>query len=192
MVWSHDPDEGPKAMISNSQFIVFACCYSNDGLALKASVEFDAITKRNIGLTVPVDLNFVKEHDPLDPKMLKELIATEVVVGPITTLDNKVSLPVSVDYTPKAEKNGENMEEKLTKHVKTLQICKSCTEKTKASDLIIEANPICESCCKNCYKNKELCASCIEDRQISKDMQKMYRTRSTIYQKSCFSNNNRL
>ena len=84
------------------------------------------------------------------------------------------------------------MEEMFTKHVKTLQMCKSCTEETKASDLIIEANPICESYCKNCYKNKELYAPCIEDRQISKDMQKMYRTRSTMYQKSCFSNNNRL
>ena len=58
------------------------------------------------------------------------------------------------------------MEEIFTKHVKTLQMCKSCTEETKASDLIIEANPICESYCKNCYKNKELCAPCVEDRQL--------------------------
>ena len=98
--------------------------------------------------------------------MLKELIMMKAVVGSITTLDNKVSLPVSVDYTPKAEKTGENMEEIFTKHVKTLKMCKSCTEETKASDLIIEANPICESYCKNCYKNKELCAPCVEDRQL--------------------------
>ena len=161
MVSSHDPDEGPKPLISNSMLIVFACCYSNDGTALKASVEFDPETKRNIELTVPVHLNFVKEHDPPDPKMLKELIMTEAVVGSITTLDN------SVDYTTKAEKTGENMEEMFTKHVETLQMCKSCTEETKASDLIIEANPICESYCKNCYKNKELCAPCIGDGQIS-------------------------
>ena len=99
--------------------------------------------------------------------MLKKLIETEAVVGSITMLDNKVSLPVSVDCTTKAEKTGENMEEMFTEHVKTLQMCKSCTEETKASDLIIEANPICESYCKNCYKNKELYAPCIEDRQIS-------------------------
>ena len=79
----------------------------------------------------------MKEHDPADPKILKELIVTEAVVGSITTLDNKVSLPVSVDYTTKAEKTGENMEEMLMKHVKTLQMCKSCTEETKTSDLII-------------------------------------------------------
>ena len=91
-------------MISKSKLIVFACCYNNDRTALKASVVFDPV--RNIGLTVPVDLNFVKEHDPLDPKMLKELIVTEVVVGSISTLDNKVSLPVSVNYTTKAENTG--------------------------------------------------------------------------------------
>ena len=167
MVSSHDPDEGPKPLISNSKLIVFACCYSNDGTTRKRSVEFDPVTKRNIGLTVPVDLNFVKEDDPPDPKMLQELIVTEAVLGSITMLDNKVSVPVPVDYTTKAEKTGENMEEMFTKHVKTLQMCKSCTEETKASDLIIEANPICESYCKNCYKNKELCSPCIEDGQIS-------------------------
>ena len=109
----------------------------------------------------------MREHDPLGPKMLKELIVTEAVVGSITTLYNKVSSPVSVHYTTKAEKTRENMEEMFTKHVKTLQMCKSCTEETKANDLIIEANPICESYSKNCYKNKELCAPCIGDGQVS-------------------------
>ena len=118
MVSSHDPDEGPKPLISNSKLIVFACCYSKDGTTLKASVEFDPVTKRNIGLTVPVDLNFVKEDDPPDPKMLQELIVTEAVLGSITMLDNKVSVPVPVDYTTKAEKTGENMEEMFTMHVK--------------------------------------------------------------------------
>ena len=73
-------------------------CYSNDGTTLKASVEFDPVTKRNIGLTIPVDI------------ILKELIVMEAVVGSVITLDNKVSLSVSVNYTTKAEKTGENME----------------------------------------------------------------------------------
>ena len=167
MVSSHDPDEGLKPLISNSKLIVFACCHSSDGTARKASVEFDPVTKRHIGLTVPVDLNIVKEHDPPYPKMLKELIVTEPVVSSITTLDNKVLLPVSVDYTTKAEKSGKNTEEMFTMHLKTLQMCKSCTEETKASDLIIEPNSICESYCKNRYKNQELCAPGIEDGQIN-------------------------
>ena len=99
--------------------------------------------------------------------MLKELIETEAVVGSVTTLDNKVSLPVLVDYTPKAEKTGEKMKEMFTKRVKTFQMCMSCIEETKASDLIIEANPVCESYYKNCSKNKGLCAPYTEDEQIS-------------------------
>ena len=63
----------------------------------------------------------MKEHDPLDPKMLKELIMKEAVVGSITTLDNKVSIPVS-DYTTNTEKNGQNMEEMFMKQVKPLQM----------------------------------------------------------------------
>ena len=42
-------------------------------------------------------------------------------------------------------------------------MCKSCIEETKASGLIIEANPIYESYWKNCYKNKELCAPGTDD-----------------------------
>ena len=38
MVSCHDSDEGKKPLISNSKLIVFACCYSNDGMAFKASV----------------------------------------------------------------------------------------------------------------------------------------------------------
>ena len=64
----------------------------------------------------------MKEHDPLDPKMLKELIMKEAVVGSITTLDNKVSIPVSEDYTTNTEKNGQNMEEMFMKQVKPLQM----------------------------------------------------------------------
>ena len=99
--------------------------------------------------------------------MLKDLIVTVAGLGSITMFDNKVALPVSVDYTTKAEKKRREHGKMFTKHVKTLQMCKLCTEETKPSDLIIEANPIYESYCKNCYKNKELCAPCIEVGQIS-------------------------
>ena len=52
----------------------------------------------------------MKDNDPRDLKILKELIVMEAVVGSVITLDNKVSLSVSVNYTTKAEKTGENME----------------------------------------------------------------------------------
>lgn len=56
------------------------------------------MTKRNdAGLALPMDLNFVKEHDPPDLQLLKELIATEAVVGSINLPVDKTSLPRSVE-----------------------------------------------------------------------------------------------
>lgn len=56
------------------------------------------MTKRNdAGLAVPMDLNFVKEHDPPDLQFLKELITTEAVVGSIIVPVDKTSLPLSVE-----------------------------------------------------------------------------------------------
>ena len=43
---NHNPEEGPTPFASNSKFFVYPCCFSNDGRALKTSVEFDPVTKR--------------------------------------------------------------------------------------------------------------------------------------------------
>ena len=39
--------------------------------------------------------------------MLYDKIVTEAVLGSITTIDNKMSLPVTVDYFPKSGKTGD-------------------------------------------------------------------------------------
>ena len=57
IVSSYDPDKGLQPLISNSKLIYFAYCYRKDRTALKASVEFDPVTKKSIGLGVPVDLH---------------------------------------------------------------------------------------------------------------------------------------
>lgn len=136
-VSNHNPEEVPTHLASNSKLLVYPCCYSNDGTALKPAFEFDPVVKKDVGLTVPVDL------DPLDPQLVKELIVTEAVVGSITSLYDKISLPVSVEYTPKARKKDQSLE-MFTKHVKTLQICESCTEDSKPNHLITEGNQMCD------------------------------------------------
>ena len=94
-VSNHNLEEGSTTLASNSKLLVYPCCYSNDRTALKPTVELNPVTKRNVDLTVPVGLNFVKEHNPPDQQMLKELIVTEAVAGSFTSHNNKVSLPVS-------------------------------------------------------------------------------------------------
>lgn len=159
--------EKPEPLVSNDKLLVFPCTYSNDGTALKPAVEFDPVSKTNVGLTVSVDLDFIKENDPPDPKMLNELIVTEAVVGSVTSIDNKLSLPISVEYTPKSGKTGEKLKEMFEKHIKAIQLCKACVEYSKATDQIIDPNSICDSYCDDCYKNRELCPSCIDNGQVS-------------------------
>ena len=141
--------------------------YSNDGTALKPAVEYDLLSKTNDGLTTPVDYKFVKANTPPDPELLKGLIITEAVVGSVTTLDNRTSLPVLVEYVPKAGKTGENLTEQINRHIKVLQMCESCVNKTKADDLILKDFSLCKSHCKNCYEAGVLCTKCLEDGQKS-------------------------
>lgn len=59
-------------MASNSKLLVYLPCYCNDETELQPAVEFYAVKKRNVDLTVPMDLIFfVKEHDPPDGQILK-------------------------------------------------------------------------------------------------------------------------
>ena len=48
--------------------------------------------------------HLLKKNTPPNPEELQNLLVTEAVVGCATTLDNSTSLPVSVEYVPKAGK----------------------------------------------------------------------------------------
>ena len=86
--------DSTRPLSENTTVVVYPCVYSNDGTALKVIVEYDPVSKTNVGLTVIVDITFVKENNPPDPEKLKYLIITVAVPGSITTLDNKTSIPV--------------------------------------------------------------------------------------------------
>ena len=102
-------DDSPEPIINNNNLLVYPCVYSNDGTALKLTVEFDTVSKTSVGLSVTVDMDFVKANTPPDPKMLSDFIITEAVVGNTTSLDNKMSFPVSVAYSTKSRRSGENV-----------------------------------------------------------------------------------
>ena len=154
-------------LLDTDKVVVYPCSYSNDGTALKPAIEYDAVSKTNVGLTVRADHNFVKNNNPPDPEKLKDLIVTEAVVGSLTTLDNKVSLPVLVEYCPKAGKTGTNLTEKVKDHVKILQMCENCLAKTKVENLIVQNSAICKSFCETCFDEKHVCQPCKADGQVS-------------------------
>ena len=139
---------------------MFSCSYRNDGTAIKAAVEYDSASKTNVGLTCPVDSSFIKENSPPDPQMLYDKIVTEAVVGSITTIGNKMSLPVTVDYFPKSGKTGDTLTELFMEHLRILQMCQSCTMKAKSDRPIISDYSNCVSFCQTCFNSNETCFEC--------------------------------
>ena len=94
--------------------------------------------------------------------MLSSLIITEAIVGNIISLDNKLSLPVSVVYSTKSGKSEENLTKLFTDHIKILQMCKRCTNLAKCDDLIISDSSLCSSYYEPCFTSNRICDKCKE------------------------------
>ena len=59
---------------------VIPCAFSNDGNAIKPSIEFDARLNKYVGLNIDEDIDFVKNSE-VTPEFLKEHIVTEVLIS---------------------------------------------------------------------------------------------------------------
>ena len=92
--------------------------------------------------------------------MLYDKIVTEEVVGSITTIDNKMPLPITVDYFPKSGKTGDTLTELFMQHLRILQMCQLYTIKAKSDRLIISDYSNCVSFCQTCCNSNEICFEC--------------------------------
>ena len=149
-----------KALLSNDILTVFPYSYRNDGTAIKAAVEYDSVSKTNVGLPCPVDSSIIRENSPPDPQMLYDKIVTEEVVGSITTIGNKMPLPITVDYFSKSGKTGDALTELFMQHLRILQMCQLCTIKAKSDRLTISDYSNCVSFCQTCCNSNEICFEC--------------------------------
>lgn len=144
------------------------CAYANDGTSLKPAIEFDSHLKENVGLKFKVDLAYIKEH--MDPSAdgLRENMITEAIVSSLTTLDNKFSLPCAVDYAAQKGKTGEAMAQEFENHIREVQICEACQNRTPSQRNILKLEHVkCESFCNVCYDSKEVCEDCKAKEHIS-------------------------
>ena len=142
---------------------VHSVTFSNDGTALKPSIQFDEQRNINVGLEKnEVSLQYCRDNPFLDAKDLKEQIITEAIVSSLTSIDNKLSLPVAVDYSAKSGKSGTNMNNLFTSQILLLQMCDACQKMSPSKDLILTEKSYekCSSYCDICYKEKKVCASC--------------------------------
>ena len=95
---------------------------SNNGNPLKPAIEFDSQFKRNVGLDVDVDYNYVRDNPTPSPEFLKNHLVTEVLVSSVTTLDNQTSMPTIAEYVPKTGKTGENLSASFLRNIIALQV----------------------------------------------------------------------
>ena len=96
-------------LIDTSDLEIVPCAYSTDGTALKPAIEYDPLSKANIGLNFPVSVDYVKRNTLPDRKQLDQDIIHEAFVGCVTSLDNVTSLPLSIEYCTKSGKTGEDV-----------------------------------------------------------------------------------
>ena len=129
---------------------LFPCVLRNDGNALKPSIEYDPWLKENVGLTVDIDVEFVKKNKNVTPKVIRENIVTEVVISAVTTIVNEVSLPCVVEYKSRSGKMGDAMAKSWSDRIKILQLCESCQESTTAEEHILKDFLKCKSKCDEC------------------------------------------
>ena len=96
--------------------------FATDGIAIKPGLQFDTRVKNLVGLLFPVDLDYVKMNPSPEPESLKTAFVTEVNCENVTSLDNRLSRPVGLEYSGKRV-SGDDKADTINKRVKQLQIC---------------------------------------------------------------------
>lgn len=133
-----------------------------DGMQIKPGCQIDQITKELVGSTEKIDVEFVKQNSSLEPLKLKNNLVTEAVVGVVTTIDGKLTLPCSVYYESN-KKNYAEQHKKTLKRVFQLQVCDGCLPHLTYDNGVItcsidDVKQICMSECEECKIN--ICDNC--------------------------------
>ena len=110
----------------NFQHLAIAVACANDSTALKPGIQYDEKQHINVGLTEPISHAFVVENPTPNADFLKARIVTEVNVTFVTTLDNRVSMPVAISYKPRTGKTGDNLKDQFISEIQQLQTCHAC------------------------------------------------------------------
>ena len=127
----HPNYESVKPLFKTELFEVYSVTFSNDGTALKSSIQFDENMNVNIGLQDKIlDYNFCKENQFIEKETLVNEIICEAVVTSVATINNALSLPVAVTYSSKKGQSADKDRQVFTDEVKVLQMCSAC-QKTK-------------------------------------------------------------
>ena len=71
---------------------------------LKPAIEFDQRLKEHVGLTRNLKIDFNENNLQPTTAFLKDNLITEAIVSSVTSLENKCSLPCTIEYATKQER----------------------------------------------------------------------------------------
>ena len=98
----NEKDTSNSFFVSNDVVEVYPVVFSNDGTALKPSIQFDEDRNVNVGLeNHKMTLEQCQLKPFLEKKLLLEKLIWEAVVSSVTSLNNDVCLPAAVHYCSK-------------------------------------------------------------------------------------------
>ena len=146
--------------VNNEVVEVYHALFSNDGTALKPSIQFDKDRNVNFGLkNHEMTLEQCQSKPFLEKKLLREKLTCESVG---TSLNNDVCLPVAVPYCSKVGKSSDNIKETFFDQIRLIQMCENCIVRTKDENMVLTKSNflVCESCCDNCFTSDAISESC--------------------------------
>ena len=148
-------DSEVQPLLQSSSLLVIPAALATDGMSLKPGLQFDRRVKELVGLLFPVSVTYAKENCFPDPRFLRESFVVEANALVVTTLDNKLSLPVGNDYTCK-KTDGNAIKNRIERRVKQLQICLHClmgVSTETSMNVIVSSGDACSSYCEGTKQN---------------------------------------
>ena len=148
-------------LVSNGSVIVIPVLHSHDGMGLKPGCKYDPLTKELVGTVDKIDVAFVKNHPKPKPQELRPKFIREANVSVLTSVDNKLTLPIGVDYSP-AKGTGEAVLNFAEQRLKQVQVCFNCFAKIDTEYSIIKGDgSTCTSAsCLDCLDSNLVCNLC--------------------------------
>ena len=141
-------ESGVQPLLKTKSQLLIPAALATDGLSLKPGLQFDRRVKELVGLIFPVDLDYVRSNPVPDPNEMRRAFVVEANAAVVTTLDNKLSLPIGTDFSPKGL-NGNDIKNRVETRVKQLQICLHCLlTSTETHGNVIESSGA--NCSRHC------------------------------------------
>jgi hypothetical protein len=138
-------------MKDNESVAAVPVVFSTDGMLLKPGCQRDPVSNELIGTTENIDINYIRQHPKPDPATLKKILVCEADVGVITTLDNKITVPVSLNFLASGY-TFEDLKEKVFQQTEEIQLCAGCFPVIPYPAGVVDKVPqgICHSRCERC------------------------------------------